>query len=66
MGFSPARLEAIENADHLIIVELMEIGVKGVVRLNSSQRYLKFQDGDASRCVGYPRMVETRRVWRSE
>jgi len=41
MGFSPARLEAIENADHLIIVELMEIGVKGVVRLNSSQRYLK-------------------------
>ena len=41
MGFSPDRLEAIENADHLIIVELMEIGVKGVVRLNSSQRYLK-------------------------
>ncbi len=32
----------------------------------SSQRYLKFQDGGASRCVGYPRMVETRRVWRSE
>ncbi len=31
-----------------------------------SQRYLKFQDGGASRCVGYPRMVETRRVWRSE
>ena len=38
----------------------------GIVRLNSSQRYLKFQDGDATRCVGYPRMVETRRVWRSE
>ena len=34
--------------------------------LNSSQRYLKFQDGGASRCVGYPRMVETRRVGRSE
>ena len=32
----------------------------------SSQRYLKFQDGGANRCVGYPRMVETRRVWRSE
>jgi len=25
MGFSPARLEAIENGDHLVIVELMEI-----------------------------------------
>ena len=34
--------------------------------LRSSQRYLKFQDGGASRRVGYPRMVETRRVWRSE
>ena len=33
MGFSPARREAIENADHLTIVELMEIGVEGVVRL---------------------------------
>ena len=32
----------------------------------TSQRYLKFQDGGASRRVGYPRMVETRRVWRSE
>ena len=31
----------------------------------ASQRYLKFQDGGASRCVGYPRMVETRRVWLS-
>ncbi len=34
--------------------------------LKATQRYLKFQDGGASRCVGYPRMVETRRVWRSE
>ncbi len=34
--------------------------------VRTSQRYLKFQDGGASRCVGYPRMVETRRVWRSE
>ena len=33
--------------------------------VNPSQRYLKFQDGGASRC-GYPSMVETRRVWRSE
>ena len=33
---------------------------------NPSQRYLKFQDDGASRWVGYPRMVETRRVWRSE
>ena len=32
---------------------------------NPSQRYLKFQDGGASRWWG-PRMVETRRVWRSE
>ncbi len=31
-----------------------------------SQRYLKFQGGGASRRVGYPRMVERRRVWRSE
>ena len=28
MGFSPARLEAIENGDDLIIVELMETGVE--------------------------------------
>ena len=37
-----------------------------VTTIIPSQRYLKFQDGGASRCVGYPRMVETRRVWRSE
>ena len=28
MGFSPARLEAIENGDDLVIVELMEIGAE--------------------------------------
>ena len=34
MGFSPARLEAIENGDDLVIVELMEIRVEIADPLN--------------------------------
>ena len=65
-------LKLVQNAGALIegfrpgVMERLGLGPDVCRKANPSQRYLKFQDGGASRRVGYPRMVETRRVWRSE
>jgi alpha-methylacyl-CoA racemase len=65
-------LKLVQNSGALIegfrpgVMERLGLGPDVCRKANPRQRYLKFQDGGASRRVGYPRMVETRRVWRSE
>ena len=55
--FSGLALDRLPMCSCVHVVEVPDVGIV--------QRYLKFQDGGASRCAGYPRMVETRRVCRS-